>query len=234
MPSSTSDQFAHLVRTDPSVTIDVLGPTIQYVTLPAETGGPCVMRGTIPAGVSIPLHSHGDPDTFVMLSGSVEGLVYLDRDFEWVGLCWRHLPRTAECQTCVAKYRREYRGDDHREHVEAGTIRPGARQAAATGCRHGLTITRRDRAILADGRTVRLLERHAGGERPRGHRGPEYAMTPLPQPSPPDPEPRPEPPTEPEPLPEPWPEPPPTNPIPPPEPFERHRHERSRSRISTA
>jgi quercetin dioxygenase-like cupin family protein len=86
MPSSISEQLAHLVRPDQAHTIDVLGPTIQYVTSPAETGAPCVMRGTIPPGVSIPLHSHADPETFVMLSGSVEGLVFRDKDFEWIRL----------------------------------------------------------------------------------------------------------------------------------------------------
>jgi quercetin dioxygenase-like cupin family protein len=86
MPIGISEQFAHLVGPDLSVTIDVLGPTIQFVTSPADAGAPCVMLGTIPPGVSIPLHSHGDPETFVMLSGSVEGLVYRTEGFEWVRL----------------------------------------------------------------------------------------------------------------------------------------------------
>jgi quercetin dioxygenase-like cupin family protein len=33
-----------------------------------------VMRGTIPPGVVIPLHSHADPETFFVLSGEVLGL----------------------------------------------------------------------------------------------------------------------------------------------------------------
>ena len=86
MSSGICAQFAHLVGADPSVTLDVLGPTIQFVTSPADTGAPCVMRGTIPPGVSIPLHSHGDPETLVMLSGSVEGLAYRTEDFEWLRL----------------------------------------------------------------------------------------------------------------------------------------------------
>jgi mannose-6-phosphate isomerase-like protein (cupin superfamily) len=42
------------------------------------------MRGTIPPGVSVPLHSHAEPETFVMLSGTVEGLVCRHEDFEWI------------------------------------------------------------------------------------------------------------------------------------------------------
>ena len=44
------------------------------------------MRGTIPAGVSIPMHSHADPETFVMMSGTVEGLIDRNSGFEWVGI----------------------------------------------------------------------------------------------------------------------------------------------------
>lgn len=55
--------------------LDVLGPTIELLTRPeADDALPCVMRGTIPPGGIVPLHSHPDPETFVMLSGGVEGL----------------------------------------------------------------------------------------------------------------------------------------------------------------
>jgi quercetin dioxygenase-like cupin family protein len=55
------------------VTIDVQGAAIEFVTPPDEE--PCVMRGTIPPGMTVPLHSHADPETFVVLSGHAEGLV---------------------------------------------------------------------------------------------------------------------------------------------------------------
>ena len=54
-------------------TLDLFGPTIAFLTAP-EDGVPCVMRGTVPAGGVVPLHSHADPETFIGLSGSIEGL----------------------------------------------------------------------------------------------------------------------------------------------------------------
>jgi quercetin dioxygenase-like cupin family protein len=84
MPSSISQQCAYLFWPGHAETFDVLGPTIQFVTSPNETNAPCVIRGTIPPGVSIPLHSHEDPETFVLLSGTVEALVCRDENFEWM------------------------------------------------------------------------------------------------------------------------------------------------------
>src|SRR3954465_878745 len=64
--------------------IDVLGPTIQFVTEPDDDGGPCIMRGTVPPGVSIPLHRHRDPETFIPLSGHLRGVVFHGDHFDWV------------------------------------------------------------------------------------------------------------------------------------------------------
>ncbi len=86
MPGSNSDQqqVAHLIDVEGVEVIDVLGPTIQFLTSPEERDAPCIMRGTIPPAVSIPLHSHADPETFLMISGAVEGLVVAGDDFTWV------------------------------------------------------------------------------------------------------------------------------------------------------
>ena len=84
MPSATERQIAHLIDPAHVKAIDVLGPTIQFLTAPEDSTAPCIMRGSIPAGVSIPLHSHGDPETFIVISGTVEGLIHRETDFEWV------------------------------------------------------------------------------------------------------------------------------------------------------
>jgi quercetin dioxygenase-like cupin family protein len=64
-------------RVDPSAaeTIEVLGPTVRILTPPTgDDGAPCLMRGTIPPGGRVPLHSHGDVETFIVLAGEVDGL----------------------------------------------------------------------------------------------------------------------------------------------------------------
>jgi quercetin dioxygenase-like cupin family protein len=55
------------------------GATVEYLT-PVEDGAPCVMRGTIPAGGVVPLHSHADPETFIVLEG--EALSFTGGDWE--------------------------------------------------------------------------------------------------------------------------------------------------------
>jgi quercetin dioxygenase-like cupin family protein len=59
--------------------LDLGGPTLEFL-VPPRDGEPCLMRGVIPAGDIVPLHSHADPETFLMLEGEAEGL----RDGRWV------------------------------------------------------------------------------------------------------------------------------------------------------
>lgn len=62
---------------------DQMGPTIQVLELPDRDDLPCVMRGVLPPGVMVPLHSHAEPETFVHLSGGLEGLVVSGEDATW-------------------------------------------------------------------------------------------------------------------------------------------------------
>lgn len=82
--SDVSTQSARLIHPVGLERIDVLGPTIQFVTDPAEEGAPCIMRGTIPPGGSVPLHSHADPETFLPLSGQLRCLTFHGEAFEWI------------------------------------------------------------------------------------------------------------------------------------------------------
>jgi uncharacterized RmlC-like cupin family protein len=76
---------AHLVEPEQIETIEVLGPTIQVLTPPGvDDWMPCLMRGTIPPGVVIPMHAHADPETFVVDAGEAEGLALDGDDAEWV------------------------------------------------------------------------------------------------------------------------------------------------------
>jgi quercetin dioxygenase-like cupin family protein len=66
-------------------TLDVLGPTIEVLTPPGvHDDAPVVLRGTIPPGGRVPIHSHDDPETFFAVSGELEGLREGDDGFEWV------------------------------------------------------------------------------------------------------------------------------------------------------
>jgi quercetin dioxygenase-like cupin family protein len=65
--------------------LDVLGPTLTMITpADARDDAPCVMRGTIPPGFAIPLHSHPDPETYLAVEGEVDALVEEPGTFAWV------------------------------------------------------------------------------------------------------------------------------------------------------
>jgi quercetin dioxygenase-like cupin family protein len=54
-------------------TFIVLGVLLQFLSTPEQINDQiCVMRGTVPSGVQIPLHSHADPEIFYVLNGSIE------------------------------------------------------------------------------------------------------------------------------------------------------------------
>jgi quercetin dioxygenase-like cupin family protein len=74
----------HLVDPHEAPALEVLGPTIQYLTPPEGDGRePCVMLGTIPPGVCVPVHSHHDPETFLMCSGRLDALRATGDGFGW-------------------------------------------------------------------------------------------------------------------------------------------------------
>ena len=54
-------------------TFIVLGVLLQFLCAPEQSHDQItVMRGTVPSGVVIPLHSHADPEIFYVLNGSIE------------------------------------------------------------------------------------------------------------------------------------------------------------------
>ncbi|MCC6589808.1 MAG: hypothetical protein IT168_24150 [Bryobacterales bacterium] len=57
------------------VVLELFGPTIEYLTSPDDDSSDfCVVKGTIPRGSFVPMHTHGDTEGFLVLSGAVEGL----------------------------------------------------------------------------------------------------------------------------------------------------------------
>jgi quercetin dioxygenase-like cupin family protein len=83
------------------VVLDVLG-TVEFLVLPSECAGDyCVIRGTIPPGVSVPIHSHPDDESFFLLSGSVQALAQQENKVEWINMeagDFRHVPQGGQAR----------------------------------------------------------------------------------------------------------------------------------------
>ncbi|HEY2519112.1 MAG TPA: cupin domain-containing protein [Streptosporangiaceae bacterium] len=64
--------------------VDVLGPTIEFITQPAQDDSAlCVLRGIVPPGVTVPMHSHEDAEDFYILAGTQEVLTQHPEGLEW-------------------------------------------------------------------------------------------------------------------------------------------------------
>ena len=78
---------SNVIKAGTTKLLNVLGPTLQMLTSPTEPGIEyCVMEGTIPPGVSIPLHSHPDNESFYVLAGVAQFLAQQEDGFNWVEL----------------------------------------------------------------------------------------------------------------------------------------------------
>lgn len=65
--------------------VELFGPTVEYLTSPDDEHNDfCVLRGTIPPGVSVPLHAHADTEDFLIISGAVEGLRHDTQGYQWI------------------------------------------------------------------------------------------------------------------------------------------------------
>jgi len=67
------------------VHLEVFGPTIEFLTSPQEVHNDfCALRGVIPPGVFVPLHSHADTEDFLVISGDVQVLKQVSGGYEWI------------------------------------------------------------------------------------------------------------------------------------------------------
>ena len=65
--------------------LDVAGLTVEFLTGPQEEPRDfCVMRGVIPPGAVVPIHSHDSTETFLVISGTKQALVAGEHGMEWV------------------------------------------------------------------------------------------------------------------------------------------------------
>jgi quercetin dioxygenase-like cupin family protein len=78
-------QNAYVVNKGINRVLDVGGPTVEFLNSPEETDAVyCIMIGTIPPGVSVPLHSHPDVESFFTLSGTFQVLFQREARFQWI------------------------------------------------------------------------------------------------------------------------------------------------------
>ncbi|MBR0692404.1 cupin domain-containing protein [Bradyrhizobium lablabi] len=80
----SDNNAARLVDLRTVQAIDVIGPSIQFLSTEERDNDPCIIRAVLPPGVVIPLHSHVEPETFIGISGRAEGLKVSGATFEWI------------------------------------------------------------------------------------------------------------------------------------------------------
>jgi quercetin dioxygenase-like cupin family protein len=72
-----------LTTADTDEIFDVFGPRIQFLTALSDADDEfCLIRGTVPAGVIVPVHSHAERETFYVLEGEVQGM----QEESWITL----------------------------------------------------------------------------------------------------------------------------------------------------
>ena len=69
------EKFTNIVVEHERQTLEVFGPRLHFLVRPeANDEAPCVIKGTVPAGVSVPMHSHAGIEAFYVLGGEIEVL----------------------------------------------------------------------------------------------------------------------------------------------------------------
>jgi len=63
----------------------LFGPSVQFLVAPQQSDeAPCVIKGTIPPGVSVPIHRHPNVEACFVLSGYVEVLSDEGGEAHWI------------------------------------------------------------------------------------------------------------------------------------------------------
>jgi quercetin dioxygenase-like cupin family protein len=80
-----AESATHLVSESNCETLDLFGPSIQFLVAPrVNDEAPCVLKGRIPPGGSVPIHRHEAIEAFYVLSGNVEVLTDKNGRTEWI------------------------------------------------------------------------------------------------------------------------------------------------------
>jgi quercetin dioxygenase-like cupin family protein len=76
--------FPAIISKEMYEVFDVFGPTVAFLIPPSKSNDVyCVMYGNIPPGVSVPLHSHPDEESFYILSGQVDVISNEEDGYIW-------------------------------------------------------------------------------------------------------------------------------------------------------
>src|SRR5258705_4132387 len=68
----------------PAHALDVFGPIIEFLRRPDDPDADfCVMRGVLPPGVTVSLHSHADAEDFYIVNGTQQVLTHWSHGLEW-------------------------------------------------------------------------------------------------------------------------------------------------------
>jgi quercetin dioxygenase-like cupin family protein len=79
-----STVLRRIVDGTPYTAMDVFGPTVEFISGPDDPGADfCAMRGVVPPGVTVPLHSHEDDEDFFILTGTQQVLIKDDQGLHW-------------------------------------------------------------------------------------------------------------------------------------------------------
>jgi len=82
---TTIDLFTHIVVERDRDAIDLFGPSFQFLVAPQSSDeAPCVIKGTIPPGGSVPIHRHSGVEACFVLSGTVEVLRDEGGEAHWI------------------------------------------------------------------------------------------------------------------------------------------------------
>jgi len=66
-----------LIHSCSEPSVELFGTLVQFLVTPAQASEAfALMRGIVPPRVSVPLHSHSDPEVLVILEGKLDVLQY--------------------------------------------------------------------------------------------------------------------------------------------------------------
>ncbi len=85
MKSLSIKSFPRVIHESRCGMLGVLGVGVQFLVGPQpDDEDRCIIRGTMPPGVSVPMHSHKAVEVFFVLSGNIEVLIENDGRMQWV------------------------------------------------------------------------------------------------------------------------------------------------------